>query len=132
MRTAGRSKPARIPGLPSPSTPPVGSTPPGTPANRPAPDAWSDDGRTFSDPQPLVTGVGVSQVKLSGNGQPTVLVAWEDKLAQIVRIGYTNKGRIEPLPGVFDGGILPAVGAGASGWIVAAQHESDAVIVSGK
>ncbi len=93
--------------------------------------AWSDDGRTFSEPQPLVTGVGVSQVKLSGAGQPSVLVAWEDKTTQIVRLGYTSDGGIAPLPGAFDAGMLPAVATGANGWIAVAQYESDAVIVAG-
>ncbi len=94
--------------------------------------AWSDDGRTFSDPQPLVTGVGVSQVKLSGNGQPSVLIAWEDKTTQLVRLGYTVDGGIQPLEGAFDAGMLPAVATGANGWIAVAQQESDAMIVSGR
>ncbi|MEZ4703416.1 MAG: sialidase family protein [Rhodothermales bacterium] len=94
--------------------------------------ARSENGTTFSEPQALVTGVGVSQVKLSGNGLPTVLVAWEDKHSQSVRLGYATPSGVESLEAGFEAATLPAISASPNGWIAVAQEGSDVAIVSGE
>jgi hypothetical protein len=94
--------------------------------------ARSADGTTFSAPQALVQGVGVSQIKLSGNGSAKVLVAWEDKHDQTVRIGETGTNGVVPIDALHAGSSLPALTTGPGGWVVAAQSHSDATLRIGR
>lgn len=91
----------------------------------------SEDGIAFSEPMPLATGVGVSQVRLSGHGQDRVWLAWEDKNRDDIQVAYSDGGgtlkKIDALPSASS----PALIVSPEVWITAGQEKGGMRITQG-
>ena len=94
--------------------------------------SFSKDGNAFTDAQPLVTGVGVSQVQLAGHGNGRTWLTWEDKTTDVVQIAYKEKdGALNVLDPMLKSVTAPAIDASASTWVVVAQGKAGMQIMQG-
>jgi len=92
----------------------------------------ADGGRLFSKPQTLVAGVPVSQVKLGGNRQARIWVAWEDKTTQRLRLAHTEGGG--PLVEIEDAHLEahgPALAVAHGRWAMTGEAEGNTVVLTG-
>jgi hypothetical protein len=91
-----------------------------------------DGGRQFGPPETLVAGVPVSQVKLGGNRQDRIWVAWEDKTTQRLRLAYADGGApLVEVDAVHLEAHDPALAVGDGRWALAAQAEGNTVVLTG-
>jgi hypothetical protein len=79
-----------------------------------------------------VANVPVSQVKLAGNREPRIWVAWEDVTAQQIHLAHTQGGApLAELPGSSLQGETPAIDPADGRWMLVGQHDSVTVALQG-
>ncbi len=83
----------------------------------------SADGKTFAAPEPLLRDVPISQIRLSGDGEAHVWLAWEDLTSETIHWAQTNPdGSLTRFPNTPLAGTDPALAGTASGVTLVSQN----------
>lgn len=82
----------------------------------------------FGPPTALITGVGVSQVRLASDGGSGVWVAFEDQTDRSIRVSHIGADGEMVGAGVKEGATLPSLAAVDGGYLLASQGPDPQVI----